>query len=98
MLAFEESVFLNKAKMMFKVVNHLIPDYVCRLFEKRPLDSLNMSLRSIPNRNQVFNIPKLHLTKFMESMSYSWHIIWNAIPNEIKTTATFSSFSDKLVK
>ena len=49
MLAFGESVFLNKAKMMFKVVNHLIPEYVCRLFERRAVDSLNMSLRSISN-------------------------------------------------
>ena len=56
-LAFEESVFLNKAKVMFKVVNHLIPEYACRLFERRPVDSINMSLRSISNCNQVFNIP-----------------------------------------
>ena len=98
MLAFEESVFLNKAKMMFKVVNHLIPEYVCRLFERRQVDSLNMSLSSISNCNQIFNIPKPHLTKFNETMSYSGPIIWNAIPNEIKTTAVLSSFSDKLVK
>ena len=98
MLAFEESVFLNKAKMMFKVVNRLIPEYVYRLFERRPVDSLNMSLRSISNCNKMFNIPKPHLSKFKESMSYSGPIIWNAIPNEIKTTAALSSFSDKLVK
>ena len=46
----------------------------------------------------MFNIPNLHLSKFKESMSYSGPIIWNAIPNEIKTTAVLSSFSDKLVK
>ena len=83
---------------MFKMVNHLIPEYVCRLFERRPLDSLNMSLRSISNCNQMFNIQKPHLTKFKESMPYSGLIIWNAIPNEIKTTAALHSFSDKLVK
>ena len=85
---------LNKAKKMFKVVTHLIPEYVCRLYERRPVDSLNMSLRSISNCNQMFNIPKPHLTKFKKSMSYSGPIIWNAIPNEIKTTAALSSFSD----
>ena len=78
--------------MMFKVVKHLIPEYVCRLFERRPVDSLNMSLRSITNCNQRFNTPKPHLSKFEESMSYSEPIIWNAIPNEIKTTAALSSF------
>ena len=71
MLSFEESVFLNKAKMIFKVVNHLIPEYVCHLFERRLVDSLNMSLRSISNCNQIFNIPNPHLTKFNESMPYS---------------------------
>ena len=46
MLSFEKSVFVNKAKMIFKVVNHLIPEYVCELFERRSENSLNMSLRS----------------------------------------------------
>ena len=57
-----------------------------------------MALRSISNSNQMLNIQKLHLPKFKESMSYSGLIIWNAIPNEIKTTAALRSFSDKLVK
>ena len=52
LLAFEESVFLYKPKTMFKVVNHLIPEYVCQVFNRRPLDSINMSLRSISNSNQ----------------------------------------------
>ena len=56
-----------------------------------------MSLRSLSNYNQILNIPKRHLTKFKESVSYSGPIIWIAIPNEIKTTAALSSFSDKLV-
>ena len=38
------------------------------------------------------------LTKLKEIMSFSGSIIWNAIPNEIKTTAALSSFSNKLVK
>ena len=57
-----------------------------------------MSLRSISNCNQMFNVPKPHLTKFEESISCSGPIVWNAIPNKIKTAATLSSFSDKLVK
>ena len=46
----------------------------------------------------MFPIPKPHLTKFKQSISYSGPIIWNTIPYEINTTATLSSFSDKLVK
>ena len=35
MLSFEQSVFLNKAKIMFKVANSLVPQYICDLFQRR---------------------------------------------------------------
>ena len=85
MLSFEHSVFLNKAKMMFKVVNHLIPEYVCELFERRAVNSLNMSLGSNSNHSR-------------KNLSYSGPVICSSIPYEITNIATLGSFSEKLVK
>lgn len=94
-LSIEQNVFLNKAKMMFKVVNNLVPEYLCQLFEKRELNSFSMTLRS--SSNQVFTVPKPNLVKFKESLSYSGPIIWNSIPNEITNSDNIGSFSNKLI-
>ena len=34
-LSFEQNVFSNKAKLMFKVVNNLILQFICDLFQQR---------------------------------------------------------------
>ena len=81
--------------MKFKVVNHLIPEYVYKLFERRTVNSLNMSLRSSSNCNQMFVVPKPNLTKFKESLSYSGPVIWSSSPNDITNIATLGSFSEK---
>ena len=60
MLSFEQSVFLNKAKIIFKVANSLVPKYICDLFQRRSEIAPEKSLRSITNQN--FAIPKPNLT------------------------------------
>ena len=82
-LSFNESVFLNKAKMMYKIANNIAPSYVINLFQMRnSSDDTISSLRSVTNRN--FLIPKPKLNLFKNSLSYSGAIIWNSIPLEIK--------------
>ena len=34
-LSFEESLFLNKAKIMYKIAKNIIPPYICDLFHRR---------------------------------------------------------------
>ena len=43
-LSFEQSVFVNKVKIMFKVANSLIPQYVCDLFQRWLDNSLHCIL------------------------------------------------------
>ena len=82
-LLFNESVFLNKAKMMYKIANNIAPSHLINLFQMRnSSDDTISSLRSVTNRN--FLIPKPKLNLFKNSLSYSGAIVWNSIPLEIK--------------
>ena len=94
-LSFEQSVFVNRAKIMFKVANSLIPQYVCDLFKRRLDNSLYASLRSVSS--QYFRIPKPNINISKESISYSGPIIWNSISNEIKNSSTCSSFTQNVI-
>ena len=93
-LSFDEIVFLNKAKIMYKVANNMAPSYLINLFQMRSAsDDTITSLRSVTNKN--FLIPKPKLNLFKNSLSYSGAIIWNCIPLEIKTSKSLDSFVNK---
>lgn len=94
-LSFDQAVFLNKAKTMYKVFNNIIPQYICNLFQLRSESLLNTSLRSISN--QHFTIPKPKTTLYKESLSYSGPVIWNSIPLEIKNSLSMSSFTKRML-
>ena len=56
-LSFDEIVFLNKAKIMYKVANNIAPSYLINLFQMRSAsDDTITSLRSVTNKK--FLIPK----------------------------------------
>ena len=65
-LSFKQSVFVNKERIMFKVANSLIPQYVCDLFQRRLDNSHHASLRSVSNQN--FRIPKPNISIFKDSI------------------------------
>ena len=93
-LSFDEIVFLNKAKIMYKVANNIAPSYLINLFQMRSASNDTItSLRSVTNKN--FLIPKPKLNLFKNSLSYSGAIIWNSIPLEIKTSISLDSFVNK---
>ena len=88
--------FLNKAKIMFKVANGLVPQYISDLFNRRSEIAIGTSLRSITNEN--FVIPKPKLTLYKESISYSGPLVWNSIPHNIKHSSNLYSFTQNVVK
>ena len=93
-LSFDESVFLNKAKIMYKIANNIAPAYLINLFQMRnSSDDTISNLRSVANRN--FLIPKPKLNLFKNSLSYSGAIIWNSIPLEIKDSNSLDIFVKK---
>ena len=51
-LSFDEIVFLNKAKMMYKIAYNIAPSYLINLFQMRNVsDDTISSLRSVANKN-----------------------------------------------
>ena len=57
MLSFSVSVFLQKAKVMYKVSNNIAPEYLTDLFKMRESNSNStLNLRSVSNKH--FLIPK----------------------------------------
>ena len=88
--SFEESLFLNKAKIMYRIANNLVPTYVCDLFQRRSDSRINTTLRSVSNEN--FVLPKPSLSIFKESLSYSGAVIWNSIPYEVKNSSSLNCF------
>ena len=97
MLSFEELVFINKAKVMFKVTHGLSPIYITEMFQiKDSKNNETMTLRS--DSNKIFRTPKPKLNMFKNSLSYSGSLIWNSIPLEIRNANTIDSFVDKCLK
>ena len=87
-------MFLNKAKIIYKVANNIAPSYLINLFQMRnSSDDTISNLRSVANKN--FLIPKPKLNLFKNSLSYSGAIIWNSIPLEIKKSKSLDIFVNK---
>ena len=63
MLSFSESVFLHKAKVMYRVSSNTAPEYLNELFKKRDLNS-NPTLNLQSVSNIIFLIPKFKFDLF----------------------------------
>ena len=70
-MSFDQSVFLNKAKIMYKIYNNLAPSYLHEMFQMREgnLDSTLSNLRSVANRHYV--LPQARCNLFKGSLSFS---------------------------
>ena len=101
-LSFEETMFIHKAKIMYKIANNVAPIYLIDLFQMRGNANnlnntqLHVKLRSMSNRN--FLIPKPKINLFKNSFSYSGALVWNSIPLWIKNSSTIKSFTNNCLK
>ena len=97
MLSFEELIFRNKAKVMFKVTHGISPIYITNIFQIKGCNHEGtMTLRSDLNKNFKTPMPKLNI--FKNRLSYSGTLIWNSISVDIKNTNTIDSFINKCTK
>ena len=93
-LSFEETIFIHKAKVMFKIATNAAPIYLTDLFQMRgDMQNLNSSQSNLrPTSNRNFLIPKPKISLFKNSLSYSGALVWNSIPLCIKNCDTIQSF------
>ena len=90
MLSFDENVFLQKAKVMYKIVNNTAPEYLTDFFQMRNANDTGSNLRSVSNKNFVIPKPNNNLCK--SSLSYSGGVILNSTPLEIQSATSLNSF------
>ena len=91
-LSFDQIIFLNKAKLMYKVYNNLAPVYLHELFQMRDinLDNTASNLRSVARKNYLFPQAKCNLYK--GSFLYSGVVVWNSLPTNIKVASSLETF------
>ena len=91
-LSFDQIVFLNKAKIMYKVYNNLAPTYLQELFQMRDVnhDNTASNLRSVSRKNYI--LPQAKCNLFKGSLSFSGVIVWNNIPVNIKNSQSLDVF------
>ena len=89
MLCFDENVYLQKAKVMYKIVNDIAPEYLTDFCQMRNANDKGSNLRSVSNK--IFVIPKPNNNLFKNSLPYSEVVIWNSISIEI-TKCNFFEF------
>ena len=94
-LSFDQGVFLNKAKIMYKIYNNLATSYLHEMFQMRVinLESTLSNLRSVTNKHYV--LPQAKCNIFKGSLSFSGVLVWNSIPLDIKNSTSLQMFSKR---
>ena len=76
----------HKAIVMFKTINDLTPFYLHELFESR---STGYNLR---NSEHTLFVPKPRTNYGKRSFSYIGAVLWNVLPQNVRTTCSLSQF------
>ena len=94
-LSFDQSIFLSKAKMMYKIRTNIALSYLNEMFLMRDttLNNTVSNLRSVASKN--FLIPQAKCNLFKGSLSYSGVMVWNSIPVSIKNSSSLPIFVKK---
>ena len=91
-----DRLYLRKAKFMFKVYNNVAPTYISENFILRNNVNTNIKLRS--SSNGCFIPPKPRTEYFKHSMRYSGCLVWNSLPEEVKSAQTIVTFHNRCLK
>ena len=87
LLPFNEIVKFKQVSLVYKAVNGNAPQYIQTMFTNIK-DNSNYSLRSSANK-KLFVARTHH-----KSLSYTGVIMWNALPENIKSSKTFTKFKN----
>ena len=91
-----ERLYLRKAKLMYKVINSETPQYVNEMFIHRIISDNVPVLRS--TSMHTFVPPRPNKEIYKQSVAYSGPIIWNSLPEKLKTLKTIDAFHSNFIK
>ena len=81
---------------MFKVYHNLTPTYISESFNLR--SNLNTSVNLGPVTTGCFVPPKPRTECFKQSMRYSGCLIWNSLPDVVKSAQMQETFHKECLK
>ena len=91
-----DRLFLRKAKFMFKVYHKITPTYINESFNLRSSLNTSVNLRSM--NVGCFVPPKPRTECFKQSLRYSGCLIWNSLPEDVKSAQTQETFHKRCLK
>ena len=91
-----ESIFLRKAKFMFKVSKSVLPSYVNEMFSFRPFNETLQSLRSTGALDFLYS--KATKRNFQTKLNLFRSSHWNNLPDCLKNLETVDSFHRHCIK
>ena len=94
--SFYDRLFLRKAKFMFKVYHNITPTYINEGFNLRTNLNTSVNLRSM--NVGCFVPPKPRTECFKQSLRYSGCLIWNSLPENVKSAQTQETFHKRCLK
>ena len=83
---------VDKSIMMYKIVIHMVPEYLCSRFVFRS-DTLTDKLRG---SDGTLAIPQPHTNYCKRSLSYSGVVLWNSLSLNIRQSLSLNQFKSKL--
>ena len=75
-----------KAQLMFKILKGSMPSYL------RPLFSIRNTEYNLRNNQFKLNLPKPRTNYLKRSLSYDGALLWNRLPEEIRSLTVFPQF------
>ena len=91
-----DRLYLRKAKFMFKIYNNVAPAYITENFTLRNKVNTSINLRS--SSAGCFIPPKPRTEYFKHSMRYSGCLVWNSLPEDVKSAQTIDTFHNRCLK
>ncbi|MCU7801469.1 MAG: hypothetical protein KZQ70_15395, partial [gamma proteobacterium symbiont of Lucinoma myriamae] len=91
-----DRLYLRKAKFMYKVSRSETPQYVNELFHQRILNNEAPILRSASAHTYIPPRPNKEI--FKQSVTYSGPIIWNSLPDNLKSLNSIDTFHSNFIK
>ena len=80
--------------MMYKIVNRMVPDYLCSHFVFRS-DTLTYNLRE---SDFSLAIPQPRTNNCKRSLSYSGAVLWNGLPLDLRQSLSLNIFNDTFLE
>ena len=80
---------------MFKVYQHITPDYISEQFTLRNNVNTSVNLRSATTCCFIPTKPRTEYYK--HSLRYSGCLVWNSLPDEIKRAESLNTFRNRCI-